>query len=189
MSTAVEVPMRSVHHRRSLVWLIVAFAAAFALAAGVLIVHDSGTESAVESNAASTGPVAATAPAPPTVCWSQYSSLLAATETSMSPEAVDRITPVLSEETRAGLSVTGAVLAATNIAPSIPDPVTLAWAIGRLTPAESAAIMVELPPALQEAVANHAADSAAILATLPPATQAAVANGALDTGLVGNPCP
>jgi Ubiquitin binding region len=188
MSSAVEVPMRSVHHRRPVVWLIVAFVAAFALAAGVLIVHDSGTDSAVESHAAFAAPVA-TVPATPTVCWSQYGSLLAVMDTSMTPEAVNRITPVLSEETRTGLLDATAVLAVTNSASPMPDPVTLAWAIGRLTPAEGAAIMAELPPALQEAVANQAAESAAILATLPPEIQEAVATGALDAGLVGNPCP
>jgi hypothetical protein len=187
MSSAIEDPTPSVHHRRPLLWLIVAFAAV-ALTGTVLIVQDSRSESAVESRAASTGPLS-TAPATPTVCWSQYTTLLAALETSMSPEALNRITPVLSEETRSGLLSATEVLSVTNSASPTPDPVTLAWAIGRLTPVEGAAIVAELPPAIQEAVANHAADSATILATLPPEIQEAVASGAFDIGLFGNPCP
>jgi hypothetical protein len=187
MSSAIEAPIPGVHHRRPLLWLIVAVVAAFALAAGVLIVLDRGTDPAVENHAASAAPVA-TAAATPTVCWSQYSTLLAAIETSMTPEAVNRITPVLSEETRTGLLDATAVLAVTNSASPMPDPDTMAWALGRLTPAERAAIMAELPPAIREAVANGA-ESAAILGTLPPAIREAVANGALDAGLLGNPCP
>ena len=166
MSSAVEAPIPGVHHRRPLLWLIVAVVAAFALAAGVLIVHDSGTDSAVENHAASTDPVPAAA-ATPTVCWSQYRSLLAAIETSMTAEAVNRIWPVLSEETRNGLLYTTSALAVTNSASPIPAPDTLKWALGRLTPAENAAIVAELPPAIREAVANPA----------------------LDAGLVKSPCP
>ena len=166
MSSAVEAPIPGVHHRRPLLWLIVAVVAAFALAAGVVIVLDTGTDSAVESHAASAAPVA-TAPATPTVCWSQYSTLLAAIETSMTPEAVGRITPVLSEETRNGLLTTTAVLAVTNSASPMPDPDTLAWALARLTPVEGAAITAELPPAIRDAIAN----------------------GALDAELVNSPCP
>jgi hypothetical protein len=187
MSSAIEDPTRSVHHRRPLIWLIVAFVAAFALAAGVLIVHDNGTDPAVKSHAASTAPVA-TATATPTVCWSQYTTLLAAMETSMSPEAIARITPAFSEETRSGLLRATAVLAVTNSASPMPDPDTMAWAIGRLTPVEGAAIMAELAPAIREAVANHA-DSATLFLTFPPAIQEAVTSGALDPGLLSNPCP
>jgi len=165
MSSAVEAPIPGVHHRRPLLWLIGAVIAAFGLAYGVLIVHDSGTDSAVENHAASTGPVATAAA--PTACWSPYGSLLAAMATSMSPEAVNRITPVLSEETRTGLLGAAEVMALTNSASPMPDRDTLAWALGRLTPAERAAIMAELAPVIREAVAN----------------------GVLDAGIVSNPCP
>jgi len=86
---------------------------------------------------------------------------------SMSPEAVNRITPVLSEETRTGLLGAAEVMALTNSASPMPDQDTLAWALGRLTPAERTAITAELPPAIRQAVAN----------------------GALDAGTVSNPCP
>ena len=166
MSSAVDVAMPSTHHRRPLLWLIVISVAAVALAAVVLIVHDSGTDSTVESHAASPGPVA-TVVATPTVCSGPYGSLLTAMATSMSPEAVNRITPVLSEETRTGLRDTTEVLVITNSASPTPDANTLAWALGRLTAAERAAIVAELPPAIREAVANSA----------------------LDAGLVSRPCP
>jgi hypothetical protein len=188
MSSAIEVPMPGVHHRHPVLWLIVAVVCVFATAAGVMAVVDGGTDTAVDRRAGSTGVLAAV-PATPTVCWSQYGSLLTVMEISMTPEAVNRITPVLSEETRTGLLDATAVLAAMNTAPPMPDPVTLAWAIGRLTPAESAAIMAELPPAIREPVATHAADSATILATLPPEIQEAVATGALDAGLLNTSCP
>ena len=187
MSSAIEVPMPSVHHRHLVLWLIVA-AVCVATVAGVIALVDGGTDPAVDRRAGSPAHLAAV-PATPTVCWSQYGSLLAVMETSMTPEAVNRITPVLSAETRTGLLNATAVLAVTNSASPMPDPVTLAWAIARLTPAEGTAITAELPPAIQVAVANQAAESATILATLPPEIQEAVATGALDAGLVGNPCP
>jgi len=157
MSSTIDVPVRSPHHRRLLLWLIVAFVAAFVLAAGSVIVHDRGTESAVESRAASTGLVP-TAVAP-TACWSPYGFLLAAMATSMSPEAVDRIAPVLSEETRTGIRDAAEVMGFTNCVAPTPDRDTLAWALGRLTPPERAAIMAELPPAIREAVANDALET------------------------------
>ncbi len=166
MSSAVEAPVPSVHHRHPLLWLIVAVVAAFALAAGVLIVHDSGTDSALESHAASAGS-AATAPATPAVCGSQYSPLLGAMATSMSPEAVNRITPVLSEETRARLLEATEVLAVTNSASPMPNPVMLASAIGRLTPSEGAAFVAELSPATRDAVANVALDVGLVTAACP----------------------
>ena len=165
MSSAIDVPVQSAHQRRPLLWLTVAFVAAFAFAAGVWILPDSGTESAAESHAASAGPVATAAA--PTACRSAYGSLLAAMAISMSPEAVNRITPVLSEETRTGLLGAAEVMALTNSASPMPDQDTLAWALGRLTPAERTAITAELPPAIRQAVAN----------------------GALDAGTVSNPCP
>jgi hypothetical protein len=157
MSSAIDVPVRSAHQRRPLLWLIVAFVTAFGLAAGILIVHDSGTDRAVESRAASSGLVP-TAVAP-TACWSPYGFLLAAMATSMSPEAVDRIAPVLSEETRTGIRDTAEAMGLTNCVSPTPDRDTLAWALGRLTPPERAAIMAELPPAIREAVANGALEA------------------------------
>jgi hypothetical protein len=158
MSSVANVPVRSEHPRRPLLWLSVAFLAAFALAAGILSVHDSGTESAVESRAASTGLVP-TAVAP-TACRTQYGFLLATMATTMSPEAVNRIVPVLSEETRTGIRDVAEVMAFTNCLSPTPDRDTLAWALGRLTPPERAAIMAELPPTIREAVANGALDAA-----------------------------
>ena len=158
MSSAIDIPVRSAPQRRPLLWLIVAFVAAFVLAAGSVILHDNGTESAVESPAASTGLVP-TALAP-TACWSPYGFLLATMATSMSPEAVDRIVPVLSEETRTGIRDAAEVMALTNCVSPTPDGDTLAWALGRLTPPERAAIMAEFPPAIREAVANGALDGA-----------------------------
>ena len=158
MSSAIDVPVRSAHHRRPLLWLIVAFVATFALAAGILIMHDRGTESAVESRAASTGLVP-TAVAP-TACWSPYGFLLATMATTMNPEAVDRIVPVLSEETRTGIRDAAEVMALTNCLSPTPDRDALTWALGRLTPPERAAIVAELPPAIRDAVANGALDVA-----------------------------
>jgi hypothetical protein len=157
MSSAIDVPVRSAHHRRQFLWLIVAVVAAFAFAAGILIPDDGGTEPAVESRAESTGLVP-TAVAP-TACWSPYGFLLAAMATSMSPEAVDRIVPVLSEETRTGIRDAAEVMALTNCVSPTPDRDTLAWALGRLTPPERAAIVAELPPAIREAVANRALEA------------------------------
>ena len=158
MSSAIDVPVRSAHHRRPLLWLIVTFVATFAFAAGILLVHDGGTDSAVERRAASTGLVP-TAVAP-TACWSQYGFLLAAMATSMSPEAVDRIVPVLSVETRTGIRDAAEVMALTNCLSPTADRDTLAWALGRLTPPERAAILAELPPAIRDAVANGALEVA-----------------------------
>ena len=157
MRSAIDVPERNAHHRRLLPWLIVAFVAAFVLAAGSVIVHDRGSESAVESRATSTGLVP-TAVAP-TACWSEYGYLLAAMATSMSTEAVDRIAPVLSEETRTRIRDAAEVMALTNCVSPTPDRDTLAWALGRLTPPERAAVMAELPPAIREAVANGALEA------------------------------
>ena len=152
MRSAIDVPVRSAHHHRLLLGLIVAVVAVFVLAAGSVIVHGSGTESAAESRAASTGLVPTVVA--PTACWSPYGSLLAAMATSMSPEAVDRIVPVLSEETRTGIRETAEVMGLTNCVSPTLDRDRLAWALGRLTPPERAAIMAELPPAIREAVAN-----------------------------------
>jgi hypothetical protein len=160
MRSAIDVPVRTAHQRRPLLWLTVAFVAAFALAAGTLILDDSGTESAAESRAASTGLVP-TAVAP-TACWTPYGYLLAAMATSMNPEAVDRITPVLSEETRTRIRDAAEVMALTNCVSPTPDPDRLAWALGRLTPPERAAIMAELPPTIREAIANGAPSSATL---------------------------
>jgi hypothetical protein len=157
MSSVANVSVRSQHPRRPLLWLIVAFVATFALAAGIVNVHDRATESAVESPAASTGLVP-TAVAP-TACWTQYGFLLAAMATSMSPEAVDRIVPVLSEETRAGIRDAAEVMGLTNCVSPTPDRDTLAWALGRLTPPERAAIMAELPPAIRGPVASSALEA------------------------------
>ena len=157
MSSAIDVPVRSAHHRRLLLWMIVAFVAAFVLAAGSVIVHASGTASAVESRAASTGLVPTAVS--PTACWSSYGFLLATMATSMSTEAVDRIAPVLSEETRTGIREAAAVMGLTNCVAPTPDGDALAWALGRLTPRERAAILAELPPAIREAVANGAIEA------------------------------
>ena len=157
MSSAIDVPVRSAHHRRPLLWLIVTFVAAFAFAAGILLVHDGGTDSAVERRAASTGLVP-TAVAPP-ACWSPYGFLLAAMATSMSPEAVNRIVPALSEETRTGIRDAAEVMALTNCVSPTPDRDSLAWALGRLTPPERAAITAELPPAIRETLANGALEA------------------------------
>jgi len=157
MSSAIDVPVRSAYHRRPLLWLIVAFIAAFALAAGIVIAHDRGNESAVESPAAPTGLVPTAAA--PTACWSQYGYLLAAMATSMNPEAVNRIVPALSDETRTGIRDAAEVMAFTNCISPTPDRDTLAWALGRLTPPERAAIVAELPPAIRDAVANRALET------------------------------
>jgi hypothetical protein len=157
MSSAIDVPVRSAHHRRTLLWLIVAFVATFALAAGILVARDRGNESAVERPAAPTGLVPTAVS--PTACWSQYGFLLAAMATSMNPEAVNRIVPALSEETRTGIREAAEVMGFTNCISPTPDRDTLAWALGRLTPPERGAIMAELPPAIREAVANRALDT------------------------------
>jgi len=157
MSSVANVPVRSERPRRPLLWLIVAFVAAFALAAGVLIVHDRDSESAVGSRAASTG-VVPTATGP-TACWSHYGFLLATMATTMSPEAVDRIVPALSEDTRTGIRDAAEIMGFTNCVSPTPNRDTLAWALNRLTPPERAAIMAELPPAIREAVANGALET------------------------------
>jgi hypothetical protein len=157
MNSVANLPVRSEHPRRPLLWLIVAFVAAFALTAGILIEHDRGTESGVERRAASTGLVPT--PVAPTACWNQYGFLLATMATTMNPEAVDRIVPALSEETRTGIRDAAEVMGFTNCISPTPDRDTLTWALGRLTPRERAAIMAELPPAIREAVANGALEA------------------------------
>jgi hypothetical protein len=152
MSATVTVPVRSAHHRRPFLWLTAALLAAIGFAVGIQIVDDRSTDSAVETRAP-TGLVPTIAE---TACSSPYAFLLAAMAKSMSPEAVDRIVPVLSADTRTGIRNTAEAMGLTSCLAPTPDGDGLAWALARLTPPERAAIVAELPPAMREAVADGA---------------------------------
>jgi len=167
MSSTVQVPMPGVHRHRLLVSLLIAAVVAAVALAGVAAVLDRGSDSTAvrttHAARATTQVVGLMEGAPPIVCASEYGSLLGVMGTSMTPEAVDRIDAVLSDETLAGLRSTAAALATVNVAPETPDPVTLAWAIGQLASSEALAILAELPPAMRDAVTNVEPAATAIL--------------------------
>src|SRR5262249_7749025 len=161
MSSTVQVPMPGVHHRRAVLWSIVAGLGVLATVAGGIALLDRGGDTTTATTAPATAHVAAPMGAlpidgvSPPECGSEFGSLLAVMAT-MSPEAVDRITPVLSAETRAGLSDAAVASAAANAAASTPDPLIVAWSIGQLTPPGAAAITAELAPATRDAVVADA---------------------------------
>ena len=168
MSSTVQVPMPEVHRHRLLLSLAVAAVCLAVAVAGVVAVLDRGSAStAVRTAHATHVPTQSMGPiegGPPIVCASEYGSLLGVMGTSMTPEAVDRITAVLSGETLAGLRSTAAALATANVAPDAPDPLTLAWAIGQLAPSEALAILAELPPAMRDAVTHVDPAATAVVA-------------------------
>jgi len=160
--------MSGVHRHRLLVSLVIAAVCVAVAVAGAAALLDQGSDStglrtapAVHTITQDVGPIEG---ALPIVCGNQYGSLLAVMGTSMTPEAVARIDAVLSDETTAGLRATAAAAATVNAAPATPDPVTLAWAIGRLTPAEQAAIIAELPQAMRDSVESVTPAAAAVIA-------------------------
>ena len=168
MSSTVQAPIPGVR-RRPIPWFVISVVSALALIAAAVVVLDDGSDSTVHrsSTGQAVNPAQATTPVQtPTVCGSEYGSLFAVMNYA-GPDAAARITPVLSEKTWAGIHDMALVVETVNVVPQYPDPVTLALALGRLTPAESAAIVAELPPATRDAVANVELDATLVGAVCP----------------------
>ena len=136
--------------RSKLVWALALIAAA-GIGAGVVAVTQGGSDAGLANSRSAQVPTSPVATS--NTCPGDGGALFAAVASMPSDASATSLFGQLSPATQALLTATARGSAATNSAPAVPDPATLAGALARVGPSDSAAIMSSLPAQTQAAIA------------------------------------